>query len=73
MVTFELVEDWEYPSEPDPSQYRELEENQYEDDCEECGGKQFVTGGNGHYNGSYQCYTLYLTCENCGPYEVECV
>jgi hypothetical protein len=73
VTVFELMpDDWE--PEPDQEQHiRELEENQYEDDCEECGGKQFVTGGNGYYNGHYDCYTLYLECENCGPYEVECV
>lgn len=70
MSDFELMpEDYD----PGPDWREPLEENQYEDDCEECGGKQFVTGGNGYYNGSYQCYTLYLECENCGPYEVECV
>lgn len=69
-MTFELFD----PSEANNKDYIEpLEENQYEENCEECGGKQFVTGGNGYYNGSYQCYTLYLKCENCGPYEVECV
>lgn len=71
-MKFELLPpDWE--PEPTQEQYRELEENQYEDDCEECGGKQFVIGGHGYYNGSYQCYTLELECENCGPYDVECV
>jgi hypothetical protein len=54
--------------------YREpLEQDQYEEDCEDCGGKQFVTGGYHYYNGSYDCYTMYLLCVNCGPYEVECV
>lgn len=38
-----------------------------------CGGKVWSTGGHGYYNGSYQCYTMYLHCENCGDYEVECV
>lgn len=45
----------------------------YEERCEECGGKVWSTGGHGYYNGSYQCYTMYLECENCGDYEVECV
>lgn len=51
-------------SEPEPWQ----EEPQYEP-CDECGGRVVATGGHHHYNG----YTLYLDCENCGPYEVECV
>jgi hypothetical protein len=41
--------------------------------CDECGGRVKATGGQHHYNGHYDCYTLYLECENCGPYEVECV
>lgn len=45
----------------------------YEEPCDECGGRVIATGGHGYYNGHYQCYTLYLECENCGPYEVECV
>jgi hypothetical protein len=49
------------------------EENLYEERCETCGGKQYVTGSRPYYNGRYDCCTLYLTCENCGPYEVECV
>ena len=49
------------------------EDDLYEERCEECGGKVWVIGGHGYYNGSYDCYTLYLECENCGPYEVECV
>jgi hypothetical protein len=32
-----------------------------------------VTGGQRHYNGYYDLYTLYLICEHCGPYDVECV
>lgn len=40
---------------------------------EVCNGRVVSTGGRGYYNGHYDCYTLYLTCENCGPYEVECV
>lgn len=38
-----------------------------------CGGKVISTGGHGYYNGSYQCYTMYLHCDRCGDYEVECV
>lgn len=45
----------------------------YPDPCEECGGSQWDIGGTSYYNGSYQCYTLHLECENCGPYDVECV
>lgn len=45
----------------------------YPDPCEECGGTQWDIGGRSHYNGRYQCYTLYLECENCGVYDVECV
>lgn len=71
MANFEEYDSEEYGT--DNQDYRELEENQYEDDCEECGGKQFVIDGYGYYNGSYQCYTLTLKCENCGPYDVECV
>lgn len=73
MVQFELMpDDWE--PESNQEQWPEpLEENQYEDDCEECGGKQYVIGGHGYYNGSYNCYTLTLRCVNCGPYDVECV
>ena len=70
---FELMpEDWE----PETNQEQwppPLEEDEYPEPCEECGGRQFVVGGQGHYNGSYQCYTLTLNCENCGPYDVECV
>lgn len=40
---------------------------------EPCGGRLVSLGGQGYYNGHYDCYTLYLECENCGPYEVECV
>lgn len=68
MLTFE-------PYEPEenipPTDFDDAE--LYEERCEECGGKVVATGGNGYYNGNYQCYTLYLECENCGPYEVECV
>lgn len=67
MSRFELVE-YE-PPENDP----DLPDDFYEDGCEECGGKVRATGGQHYYNGSYNCYTLHLECENCGPYEVECV
>lgn len=71
-MSFELVDPRVFGTDR-TSYWRELKEDQYEEDCEECGGEQFVTGGRHHYNGSYNCYTLYLRCENCGPYEVECV
>lgn len=38
-----------------------------------CGGKVVSTGGQHHYNGHYDCYTMYLHCDRCGDYEVECV
>lgn len=44
-----------------------------EHDAGICNGRVVSTGGHGYYNGHYDCYTLYLECENCGPYEVECV
>ena len=71
MVTFELAEpqDEHWTDQHLP----ELEENEYPEPCDECGGRQWVTGGQGHYNGQYQCYTLSLNCENCGDYDVECV
>ena len=55
-----------------PEDWYESNED-YEEPCEECGGKVVSTGGQSYYNGSYQCYTMYLDCENCGPHEVECV
>lgn len=64
-MNFELYE----PPEVEPYHDSDV----YEEGCEECGGRIWSTGGNGYYNGSYQCYTMYLECENCGPYEVECV
>lgn len=64
-LVFELV--------PEPIEYNDEDSELYEDGCEECGGKVVATGGHGYYNGSYQCYTLYLRCENCGDFEVECV
>ena len=67
MTPFELMpEGWE----PEPD---DLTPEDYEEPCDYCGGKVWATGGNSYYNGSYQCYTLYLECENCGPYDVECV
>lgn len=56
----------EYPIEAD-------EEWNYPEPCDMCGGRQKDIGGQHWYNGSYQCYTLYLECENCGEYDVECV
>lgn len=64
-MNFELLPP-DYESEPMPEGY-------YEEPCDECGGRVVATGGNHWYNGWYNCYTLYLDCENCGPYEVECV
>lgn len=59
---------------PPEAAYPESEpDDLYEEPCENCGGKVTATGGHHYYNGSYNCYTLYLDCENCGPYEVECV
>lgn len=81
-MTFELYEPAEHDNEP-PTDFDTAE--LYEERCEldstdpdaepgeTCGGRLVSTGGNGYYNGSYQCYTLYLRCENCGDYEVECV
>jgi len=81
---FELYDPEKHDSGEPPSDFNE--DDYYEQRCEEyiyddeghstgeiCGGKVVATGGQGYYNGSYQCYTLYLKCENCGPYEVECV
>jgi hypothetical protein len=57
-----------------PAEYSSpYEEEEYYEPCDECGGHVVATGGHGYYNGSYNCYTLYLRCENCGDYEVECV
>jgi len=64
-----------------------LPDNYYEQYCENelpefvdddnpsghCGGKVVSTGGQHHYNGQYNCYTMYLHCDRCGDYEVECV
>lgn len=38
-----------------------------------CNGRLHSTGGQHHYSNGFDCYTLFLTCEHCGPYEVECV
>ncbi len=56
-----IPEDDEFDREPD------------EDGMGYCGGNVVSTGGQSHYNGHYDCYTLYLLCDRCGPYEVECV
>ena len=83
MIVWAEVEPTDFPVGPQ-EQYPELEENEYPEPCENdvdengnpmevCGGRVWVTGGNGYYNGSYDCYTLHLRCEKCGPYEVECV
>lgn len=66
-MTFELLPPDYEPSHPQ-EQYTD-----YGEPCDYCGGKVVSTGGSGYYNGSYQCYTMYLKCENCGDYEVECV
>lgn len=70
-VTFRLLSDEEVAAMEAQSQ--ELPDDFYEQPCDECGGKVVSTGGHHYYNGSYDCYTMYLDCENCGPYEVECV
>lgn len=64
-MTFELIDP--------PDSFNSDDGEEYEEFCEECGGKVVATGGHAHYNGYYNCYTLYLRCENCGDYEVECV
>lgn len=69
MVTFELMTDEKFEDTKQDS----MPDDYYEEPCGECGGKVIATGGRHHYNGHYDCYTLYLKCENCGPYEVECV
>lgn len=40
---------------------------------EACPGRVVSTGGQHHYSNGFDCYTMYLECEFCGPYEVECV
>lgn len=80
-MNFELMPDDYDPGEP-PTDFDTAE--LYEQRCEnvwdengneipECGGRVVAVGGHGYYNGSYQCYTLTLECENCGVYDVECV
>lgn len=60
--------------EPGDEYYSDDEsDDTYYEPCEFCGGRVVSTGGNYHYNGNYNCYTMYLDCENCGPYEIECV
>lgn len=54
-------------------EYDEFDREPDDDGYVVCGGKLVVTGGHGYYNGYYQCYTMYLLCDRCGPYEVECV
>ncbi len=70
---FELIEDWEETEEPQEQYSVPDPVWNYPEPCDECGGRQKDLGGFGYYNGSYQCYTLTLECENCGPYDVECV
>lgn len=84
-MTFEMADEQDYPAplydytfvRPESlylSEYTnaQLEDMEYDEFCE-CGGRLFVTGGNGYYNGSYQCYTQYAICSLCGPTEWECV
>lgn len=70
-MPFELLDSNDYPVEDDPELYEERCQNEDNDGI--CGGKVWSTGGNSYYNGSYNCYTLYLHCEKCGDYDVECV
>jgi hypothetical protein len=72
-MPFELMPEPPEGWEANKSDPRNNDADLYEEPCDYCGGKVWSTGGSGYYNGSYQCYTLYLECENCGPYEVECV
>ena len=77
---FTFVE-WDGPNEPPEGfenfVYEQRCENEFDESGnpldEPCNGKVWSTGGHPYYNGSYQCYTIYLFCENCGHYEVECV
>lgn len=79
-----VVFEWaDFPVEDSPVDFDTAE--LYEDRCENiydehgntldepCGGRVVSTGGQSHYSNGYDCYTLYLECETCGPYEVECV
>lgn len=81
MVTFELADNQDFgepPTDFDTAElYEERCDNQYDEQGnlmeEACGGRLVATGGRHHYSNGFNCYTLYLECENCGPYEVECV
>lgn len=80
LATPEQVAQWELDTQNTPDDfYEEGCENVWDadgnpfPDGEVCGGKVVSTGGQGYYNGSYQCYTMYLRCDRCGDYEVECV
>lgn len=89
LVPPEVVESWESRPEPEylePEYKGESERHVFypypcenevpvDDEHEDgiCNGAVWDIGGHSYYNGSYQCYTLYLECENCGPYDVECV
>lgn len=78
-MTFELV--------PEDTDFPVMDEEYYEEGCEQmfdadgkpfpdgevCGGKVVSTGGQHHYSNGFDCYTMYLRCERCGDYEVECV
>ena len=80
-MNFELRESQEFdepPTDFDTAElYEERCENEYDAQGnrmdEVCGGRVVATGGSSYYNGHYSCYTLYLKCEFCGDYEVECV
>lgn len=83
MVNFELYDPAKHDSGEPPTDfdtaelYEERCENEWDENGnrmeEACGGRVVAVGGQGYYNGSYQCYTLTLECENCGVYDVECV
>lgn len=78
---FELAENQDYGEPPTDFDTAELYEERCENEVfedgvirdEACGGRLVAIGGHGYYNGSYDCYTLTLECEFCGPYDVECV
>lgn len=81
---FELVEVYSDESDEPVATFTEVD---YEEGCENlwdekgrpfpggevCGGKVVSTGGHHHYTNGFDCYTMYLRCERCGDYEVECV